>query len=187
MIPKAPPTLESEKGLESEKVLGANDIAMTEGGAPVAGIVRFHNALRELVGRRGIRDDVSRYEAIGFGLVEMHGPERSGLLDSFPLEDSPLALGLLFDTLYGSLRRTICCQRARSFADYAPAGMGFRVTAIKRSKNGLRSENQRVVGTGSGNHAPPHSPLNALKTCLPHGHISARFRAQSYEKLRNGE
>lgn len=85
---------------EGTKTLAANDIAMTEGGDPVAGIVRFHNALRELVGRRGIRNDVSRYEAIGFGLVEMHGDARSALLESFPPEDSPLELGRFFDTLY---------------------------------------------------------------------------------------
>lgn len=85
---------------EGARTLTANDIAMTEGGEPVAGIVRFHNALRELVGRRGIRDDVSRYEAIGFGLVEMRGEERNGLLDSFPPDDSPLKLNGFFDTLY---------------------------------------------------------------------------------------
>lgn len=89
-----------EDAAEGSRTLAANDIAMTEGGEPVAGIVRFHNALRELVGRRGIRDDVSRYEAIGFGLVEMHGPDRNALLDSFPEEDSPLNLSGFFDTLY---------------------------------------------------------------------------------------
>ncbi|WP_286299111.1 hypothetical protein [Aminobacter sp. SS-2016] len=73
---------------------------MTEGGDPVAGIVRFHNALRELVGRRGIREDVSRYEAIGFGLVEMHGARRNNLLDSFPQETSSLHLEGFFNTLY---------------------------------------------------------------------------------------
>jgi hypothetical protein len=85
---------------EGAKTLAANDIAITEGGAPVAGIVRFHNALGELVGRRGIRDDVSRYEAIGFGLVEMHGETRSSLLESFPSLESPLRLSRFFDTLY---------------------------------------------------------------------------------------
>lgn len=85
---------------EGARTLAANDIAMTEGGEPVAGIVRFHNALRELVGRRGIRNDVSRYEAIGFGLVEMHGPQRSGLVETFPPPDSPLNLVGFFDTLY---------------------------------------------------------------------------------------
>lgn len=85
---------------EGARTLAANDIAISEGGEPVAGIVRFHNALRELVGRRGIRDDVSRYEAIGFGLVEMHGENRSGLLASFPAIDSPLRLSDFFNKLY---------------------------------------------------------------------------------------
>jgi hypothetical protein len=89
-----------QEATEGAKTLAANDIAINEGGEPVAGIVRFHNALRELVGRRGIRNDVSRYEAIGFGLVEMHGRNRSALLDSFPLSDSPLKLSGFFDTLY---------------------------------------------------------------------------------------
>jgi len=56
---------------ESTKTMAGNDVAMTLGGEPVEMIIRFHNALRQLAGRRGIRNDVSRYEAIGFGLVEM--------------------------------------------------------------------------------------------------------------------
>ncbi|MDP2260093.1 MAG: hypothetical protein Q8J89_10300 [Caulobacter sp.] len=89
-----------EDAPEGARTLTANDIAMTEGGEPVAGIVRFHNALRELVGRRGIRDDVSRYEAIGFGLVEMHGDTRSTLVEAFPPPSSPLKLSDFFATLY---------------------------------------------------------------------------------------
>jgi hypothetical protein len=85
---------------EGTKTLTANDIAIEEGGDPVKSIVRFHNALRELVGRRGIRDDVSRYEAIGFGLVEMHGERRSSLFGSFPTNEGPLNLIGFFDTLY---------------------------------------------------------------------------------------
>ncbi|CAI9417447.1 hypothetical protein ANOBCDAF_03982 [Pleomorphomonas sp. T1.2MG-36] len=91
---------ESSEILPETKILGANDIAIAEGGDPVAGIVRFHNALREMAGRRGIRNDVSRYEAIGFGLVEMQGVNKNGLLNSFPLPDSPLNLGGFFNTLY---------------------------------------------------------------------------------------
>jgi hypothetical protein len=80
---------------------------MTEGGEPVAGIVRFHNALRELVGRRGIRNDVSRYEAIGFGLVEMHGEARSTLVATFPPPESPLKLNAFFNTLYARYVRPL--------------------------------------------------------------------------------
>ncbi|SEM04182.1 hypothetical protein SAMN05216382_3163 [Sphingomonas palmae] len=87
-------------GTEPEKVLAANDLALTAGGDPVAGIMRFHNALRELVGRRGIRNDVSRYEAIGFGMVEMKPGARGSLLDHYPEDDSVLRIERFFDTLY---------------------------------------------------------------------------------------
>jgi hypothetical protein len=85
---------------EGARTLTANDIAIAEGGEPVAGIVRFHNALRELVGRRGIRNDVSRYEAIGFAMVEMHGEAKSALMTTFPPPESPLKLSGFFKTLY---------------------------------------------------------------------------------------
>lgn len=79
--------------------LAANDIAIAEGGEPVAAIMRFHNALREMVGRRGIRNDVSRYEAIGFGMVEMEAPSRGALLANYPESDSELRLERFFETL----------------------------------------------------------------------------------------
>lgn len=85
---------------EPARELAANDIAITQGGEPIAGIMRFHNALRELVGRRGIRNDVSRYEAIGLGMVEMEAAGRGELLGTYPAEDSPLRLEQFFDTLY---------------------------------------------------------------------------------------
>ena len=91
---------EAEETGEPARELAANDIAMSEGGEPVAGIMRFHNALRELLGRRGIRNDVSRYEAIGLGMVEMQAGSRGVLLDSYPAEDSTLRLERFFDTLY---------------------------------------------------------------------------------------
>jgi hypothetical protein len=96
--------LEDVGAAESEndpaRVLAANDIAIASGGEPVAGIMRFHNALRELVHRRGIRNDVSRYEAIGFCLIEMDIASRGALLADYPDEDSPLWFGQFFDTLY---------------------------------------------------------------------------------------
>lgn len=85
---------------EPAKVLAANDIALTEGGEPVAGIIRFHNALRELCGRRAIRNDVSRYEAIALGMVAMEQAARGSLLPEYPAEESPLRLSRFFDTLY---------------------------------------------------------------------------------------
>lgn len=89
-----------EEELDTSKPLTANDIAMDDNGGPVASIVRFHNALKELAGRRGIREDVSRYESIGFALVEMHGADKGALFQPFPTEDSLLLLSRYFDTLY---------------------------------------------------------------------------------------
>jgi hypothetical protein len=37
------------------RAIGQNDIALQKSGEPVEAIVRYHNALRELTGRRGIR------------------------------------------------------------------------------------------------------------------------------------
>ena len=82
------------------KELKANDIAMAEGGEPVESIIRFHSALRELTGRRGIRNDVSRYEAVSLALVEMADADVGALLPSFPAEDSPLRIEQFFQTLY---------------------------------------------------------------------------------------
>ncbi len=80
--------------------LKANDIAMAEGGEPVESIIRFHSALRELAGRRGIRNDVSRYEAVSLAMVEMADAELGALMPAYPAQDSPLRLEQFFQTLY---------------------------------------------------------------------------------------
>jgi hypothetical protein len=80
--------------------VGLNDIAISKSGEPVEAIVRFHNALRELTGRRGIRDDVSRYESVSLVLVDPAGPPAGQVLASYPTADSPLRVEQFFDTLY---------------------------------------------------------------------------------------
>jgi hypothetical protein len=93
-------SIAGEDGTTAGKQLKANDIAMAVGGEPVESIIRFHSALRELTGRRGIRNDVSRYEAVSLSLVEMADAELGALLPSYPAEDSPLRLERFFETLY---------------------------------------------------------------------------------------
>lgn len=79
--------------------LEANSIAMKKGGEPVESVVRFHSALRELTGRRGIRNDVSRYEAVSLAMVET--VDGVGVvLPGFPPADSPLRLEQFFEALY---------------------------------------------------------------------------------------
>jgi len=83
-----------------ERQLSANDIAIQEGGEPVESIIRFHSALRELTGRRGIRSDGSRYEAIALAMVETSGAIPGIMLPMFPPPDSPLRIEQFFKILY---------------------------------------------------------------------------------------
>jgi hypothetical protein len=80
--------------------LTANDIAIQQGGEPVETVIRYQSALRELTGRRGIRNDVSRYEAVSLVLVESNSPTPGIILPEFPAQDSPLRIEHFFQTLY---------------------------------------------------------------------------------------
>ncbi|MGY3238356.1 hypothetical protein ACVWZ4_001012 [Bradyrhizobium sp. USDA 4472] len=88
------------EGLPAARQLAANDIAIRVGGEPVEGIIRFHAALRELTGRRGIRDDVSRYEAVSLAMIDMLHGNVGGLLPEFPPTGSSLRIEEFFKTLY---------------------------------------------------------------------------------------
>jgi len=93
-VPELPATTEDDVRLE------ANDIAIDKNGEVAEGIVRFHAALREMTARRGIRDEISRYEAMTLALVEPRGTNAGGILDIFPPSGSPLHLSTFFKTLY---------------------------------------------------------------------------------------
>lgn len=78
----------------------ANDIAIQADGRPAPSVLRFHNALTEITGRRGIRNDVSRYEAVSLSLVGARGDGVGNLLVDFPASDDPLRWERFFPTLY---------------------------------------------------------------------------------------
>ena len=60
------------------------DVVLDREGRPVEGVVRFHQALSAMIGRLGLRNDASRYEAIAMSLVEV-SPDRVGeLTPDFP-------------------------------------------------------------------------------------------------------
>jgi len=82
------------------RMIAQNDIAIRLSGEPVESVVRFHNALRELTGRKGIRDDVSRYEAVSLCLVDPASDQPGRPLSSYPAEDSPLRIERFFESLY---------------------------------------------------------------------------------------
>lgn len=123
---------EAAAGSSPRRQLAANDIAIGRGGDPVEAIMRFHYALSELTGRRGIRDDVSRYESVALTLVEAEGPQVGVPLEGFPRGDSRIRLRDFFATLYlryderyvygaPDLKRV---TRRRFWADDSPAFAG---------------------------------------------------------------
>ena len=60
-----------------------NDVAVDVEGRPVEAVRRFHAALGELADRRGIRNDVSRYEAIALALASTHPADAGEVFDAF--------------------------------------------------------------------------------------------------------
>ena len=67
---------------------------------PVEALVRFHVALTEMTGRLGVRDDLSRYEAVGMALVDTRHGFAGQLMEEFPPSDSRVNFASFFDTLY---------------------------------------------------------------------------------------
>lgn len=80
--------------------LRLNDMAFQGDGGPVATVVRFHNALQEIAGRRGIRDDVSRYEAVSLVAAEAAGSRAGDMLHDFPTVESSLRFERFFQSFY---------------------------------------------------------------------------------------
>ncbi len=84
----------------SDPEFHVNDVALQEDGNPVDGIVRYHEAFKQLQGRGDLRDSISKYEAISLALVETSGPNTGKLLDTFPPMGSPLRFERFFETIY---------------------------------------------------------------------------------------
>ncbi|MCY4382916.1 MAG: hypothetical protein OXE44_07175 [Nitrospinae bacterium] len=84
----------------SDPALGVNDVALHQDGNPVDGIVRYHEAFKQLEGRADLRDSISKYEAVSLALVETSGPNTGKLLDTFPPKDSRLRFERFFETIY---------------------------------------------------------------------------------------
>jgi hypothetical protein len=80
--------------------LGPNDIAIGEDGQAVQAIRRYHDVLLGLSGRRFVRDDFTRYEAVSLALVNSHPKTGGAIFETFPPADSPLSLRGFFDTIY---------------------------------------------------------------------------------------
>jgi hypothetical protein len=78
----------------------ANDIAILEDDSVTDALVRFYTALSEMTHRRGIRNEISRYEAIALALVEPKGKHPGSIYEKFPSRESLLHHSQFFPTLY---------------------------------------------------------------------------------------
>jgi hypothetical protein len=63
-------------------------------------IQRYFAALNEMAGRKFVRDDYTRYEAVGLALVENSGPLAGTVNPAFPPPGSPLRIELFFSRLF---------------------------------------------------------------------------------------
>lgn len=82
------------------RVLKENDLAFASSGEVTSGITRFGIAVSRLAGRSGIRNDLTRYESIGLGLIEADGARLGDLVSSHPDPSGPLGIGGFFERLY---------------------------------------------------------------------------------------
>lgn len=78
----------------------ANDVALSADGRVVSAIQRYHDAMSELTGRRGVRNDYTRYEAVAIALVYPSGETIGEVLPAFPVTNSRLLFTTFFDSLY---------------------------------------------------------------------------------------
>ena len=77
--------------------VAANDIAIRGDGGVVESIARYHDVLLGLTGRDGVRNDISRYEALALAMVD---PESRAVLADWPLAQSPLRIEGFMDAIY---------------------------------------------------------------------------------------
>ena len=79
-----------------------NDMAIDADGSIVDSITRYHDAMARLTGRKDVRNDVSRYEAVSLSLISTEGSARGTVLPTFPANDSPIRFDQFFQTIFNS-------------------------------------------------------------------------------------
>ncbi|MBX3382677.1 MAG: hypothetical protein KF864_04110 [Phycisphaeraceae bacterium] len=79
-----------------------NDACVLQDGRVAEPISRYHDVLARLGGRRDLRDDMTRYEAVCLSLVKPDEPSRGTLLPDFPPTTSPLSLSSFFAKIYSA-------------------------------------------------------------------------------------
>lgn len=81
-------------------VQSPNDLAIDATGKVVDSIKRYHDVISRLAGRRDVRNEVSRYEAVGMALVDLIDENIGQLFESYPSSESLLCFQSFFSRLY---------------------------------------------------------------------------------------
>jgi len=84
----------------TQRGIKPNDICIQRDGSVAQSIVRYHDILSGLAGRRFVRDEPTRYEAVALVLVEPRGAAAGTVLPDFPSADSPLHFPHFFPAIY---------------------------------------------------------------------------------------
>lgn len=91
----APKPLQSPDGM-----VRPNDIAVLDDGKPHQAVIRYHLALSGLTNRAGLRNEVSKYEAVALTLINVDEDSLGSVVEGFPPPDSPLHFNNLMPTIY---------------------------------------------------------------------------------------
>jgi hypothetical protein len=76
------------------------DIALLPNGEVAGSIQRYHAALSGLAGRAGVRNDLTRYEAVALVLASPGMATGAGIVQHYPPPQSPLLISQFFSRLY---------------------------------------------------------------------------------------
>lgn len=92
------------------------DLAIRANGEVSEFIGAFHEAMVRLAGRKDLRDDVSRYEAVSLLMASPDDSSLGKIVREYPLADSPLHIDRFFSSLYAAydLRYVYSAKRLRS-------------------------------------------------------------------------
>lgn len=77
-----------------------NDVGLLSTGLPAESIARYHDVLARLDGRLDLRDETTKYEAIGVALVVPSGKQQGLVVPTYPPPESRLSLAAFFPRLY---------------------------------------------------------------------------------------
>jgi len=98
---------------EGDPQIKSNDVTVDHAGHVADSVTRYYDILQGLSGRESLRNEISKYEAIGFLLVEGHGENAGDRFPGFPPTEDDTDLDAFF--------RRLCDVYVRRYTYVAPS------------------------------------------------------------------